>query len=162
MANKIYVTPESEQTFTASGGTVVMTLDNLGTGAARQSAEVDRGSGAKAQRHRWRIKVQAGSSTTVGLTCSLYIGYGNGSIRDGALGASDAAVSSLEQLRNLEFVGMAQAHVTTSNTDFIASGEFEIRERYYVLVLVNNLGVSLRNSANVNQVLITPVPDEVQ
>lgn len=162
MATQIWNATGTVVTFTDTTGDYAITLNNLATAAGRSSAVWDRSTGSKPSLYRWRAVMQGNAAPTVGNSVLLYLAYSDGTIRDGTLGSTDAALSSVEKVRNLELFGAVQADVSTGSVDFIASGLVEIYERYVTLVVLNQLGQALKASNNVNYVKFWPVPPELQ
>jgi len=162
MPNKIYTAPETAITFKASGGTVTFTPQNVANGAGRVSTQWDRGSGSKPALYRWRIVTKFGSALAVGARLDAYFAFGDGTYVDGNFGTTDAAVSAIDKLRNLSFVGGIAADSTSSGEVQYASGLCVIQERYVSVVWWNAAGVTLTNTAGDHAFILTPVPDEVQ
>lgn len=163
MPNKIYYAPETTLTFKDSGGDAAITLANLGFGAGRISAQCDRGSGSKPARYRWRAVFQFATAPQVGELCEIYLAQSrDGSVIDGTLGASDAALSS-DKRRNLDLIGVVVHDTTSTNTDIVGSGVCYVYDRYIQIGVWNgSSGDNLRNSSNTSYIELTPIPDEIQ
>ena len=104
MSNKIYRAIETPITFKDSGGSAVITLQNLAAGAARVSARYDRGAGDLPRLYKWRAVLQWTTTPTVNQYADLYVAESDGTYADGTVGASDAAVVA-GQLKNLFKLG---------------------------------------------------------
>lgn len=162
MANKVYYNPESTITFKDSGGSAVLTLQNLGFGAGRISARYDRGSGAKPMRHRWTAVIQFETAPIVGETVEIYIAPSDGTYADGNIGTSDAALTS-DKRRNLKLIGTVVVDTTAAATDIVRSGTCEIVSRYFSTGVWNaSAGDNLENTANASVIIFEPIPDEIQ
>lgn len=163
MANKVYRATETPLTFKDSGGSAVITLQNLAFGAGRVSARYDRGSGSLARLHKVRLIVQFETAPIVGEQVELYLFESDGTYMDGTLGTSDAALGS-DKRRNGKLVGSLIVDTTATGTDVIASWDnVPINDRYFSVGVWNgSAGDNLKNTANTSQIIITPMPDEVQ
>lgn len=162
MTNKIYYAPESAITFKDSGGTAVLTLQNLGYGAGRISAQYDRGTGSKPMRYSWKGAVQFETAPAIGELVELYLAQSNGTYVDGTVGTSDAALTT-DKRRNLDLIGVIVVDTTSTGVDVVASGICYIWQRYVSVGVWNgSAGDNLKNTANVNIIELTPIPDEVQ
>lgn len=162
MANKIYTIQETAITFQESGGTVTFTPKNVADNAGRISAQYDRGATAKPALYWWRAVTKAAAALAVGKTLQIYLATSNGTNVDGNQGTSDAAFSSIDKLRNLQYVGSVFADSTSSGEVQVASGLVEIRERYISVVWWNDFDQALTNTAGDHIFSLTPVPDEIQ
>lgn len=162
MPNKVYINPETAVTFAPSGGNVAFTVTSLANNAGRISAQWDRGSGAKPARYVWRAKTKASAALTAGTALDIFMSTSNGSIQDGNLGTSDAAISSVEKMNNLRGCGAIIADSTTSGEPLQSSGIVTIYDRYVSVVWWNRLGQALTGTASDHAFVLTPVPDEIQ
>lgn len=162
MANKIYNAPETAVTFKDSGGDVVITLASLGAGAGRVSAQYDRGAGSKPALYKWRGVFQFDSAPAVGELVELYLFGGDGTVVDGTLGTSDAAMTT-DKRRNGKLIGVVVVDTTSATTDIVGSGVCEIFDRYVSLGVWNgSAGDTLEATANACYVVLTPIPPEIQ
>ena len=162
MPNKIYRAVETSITFQDSGGDAVITLQGLGYGAGRISAQYDRGAGSKPARYNWKAVFQYASAPQVGETIELYIAESDGTYVDGNVGTADAALTS-DKRKNLTLIGLVIVDTTAADTNIIASGICHIWQRYFSLGVWNaSSGDNLKNTANASKVIFTPMPDEVQ
>lgn len=162
MPNKIYYAPETAITFKDSGGSAVLTLQNLGFGAGRISAQYDRGAGSKPMRYSWKGVVQFETAPAVGELIELYLAQSNGTYVDGTVGTADAVLTT-DKRRNLDFIGTIVADTTSTGTDIVNSGICYIWQRYVSVGVWNgSAGDNLKNTANVSIIELTPIPDEAQ
>lgn len=162
MTNKIYTASETAITFKESGGDAAITLLNLGYGAGRISAQYDRGAGSKPMRYSWKGVFQFETTPVVGELVELYLAQSDGTVVDGVVGTSDAALTT-DKRRNLDLIGVVVVDTTSTATNIVASGICYIWQRYFSVGIWNaSAGDNLENTANVNYITFTPIPDEVQ
>lgn len=167
MANKIYRALETALSWKTSGGTAVITLTSLANNAGRIGAQVDRGASSSASRYLWRLNTKLGATTTsvvVGNTISIYLATGDvtGTV-DGAQSTADAALSSIEKRRNLQFLGVVEVDKTVAAGDqYVGSGICEIAARFISPVIINEVGNTLSATAGDHEFTLTPIPDEIQ
>lgn len=163
MANKVYRATETPVVFRDSGGDVTMTLQNLGFGAGRVSAQKDRGAGSLAMLHEIIAVVQFETAPIVGETVDIYIFQSDGTYVDGTVGTSDAALTS-DKRRNGMFVGSVVVDTTSTATDIVARFvDVPITSRYYSMGVWNaSAGDNLENTANASRIIVTPMPPEIQ
>lgn len=162
MANKIYRASETAITFKDSGGDAVITLQNLAFGAGRISAQYDRGTGSKPARYKWKAVFQFATAPELGEVVELYLAESDGTYVDGTVGTADAALTT-DKRRNLRPIGAVIADTTSTATNVIGSGIVEIWERYFSVGVWNAADAeNLQNTANVNLIIFTPMPDEIQ
>jgi len=162
MSNKVYHAPETPVTFKESGGTAVLTLLNLGFGAGRISARVDRGAGSKPGLYRWRAVMQWENDPAAADYADIVLATSDGTLADGNVGSADAALTAAQK-SNCEVIGSVKAEAATGSTDRIASGTFTLLDRYFSIGVWNGSATkNLKNSANVSYVSVTPVPPEIQ
>lgn len=163
MTNKVYHNIESSITFSDSTGDVAITLNNLGYGAGRCSARYDRGTGSVPTRYKVKGVFQFDSAPAEGETVDIYISESDGTNEDGNIGTADAAVSDSDVLKNLKYVGSVVVPNTNADEDFIASFVTNIYERYFSVVVWNSSTAdNLQATDDVNKVIVTPIPPEVQ
>jgi len=159
MANKIYAAPETAVTFKDSGGSAVITLQNLATTAGRISARYDRGAGSLPRRYYWKFVFQTASAPAVGQGSFMWIVESDGTYADDNYGTADAAVTVFPRRRLLDWNWVTSA---SSGYNFIRSGITRIAQRYFSIIVQNGTSVSFTNTANVSYVTFIPVPEEVQ
>jgi len=161
MPNKIYRAIETPITFKDSGGSAVITLQNLGTGIARVSARYDRGAGDLPRRYQWRAVFQWTTTPTVNQYADIYLAESDGTYADGTVGTADANIA-VGQLYNLFKLGYNRVATSSAATNMIVSGNCRINDRYFSVIVYNLSSVNFQNTANVSWVSFTPVPDELQ
>src|SRR5262245_13585660 len=165
MASKVYYTPETKLVFKGSGGDVTLTFASTADQALAVSAQKDRGAGAMPGLYRWRIKTQINATGTIGRQCRIYLIQTNDATDiPGRVGTSDTEISSAaDRLRNLGApIGVVNADVTTSATDFIATGVCFVYDRFISVGIFNDQGVILHATESVHYFELTPIPPENQ
>lgn len=163
MPQKIYRALETPVVFRDSGGDVVMTLQNLGFGAGRVSAQRDRGAGSQSQLHEVTGVFQFETAPQIGEVIEIWLFQSDGTYVDGTVGTTDAALTS-DKRRNGLFVGAVQVDTTSTATDIVGRfADVPISSRYYSMGAWNaSTGDNLRNVANTSRVIVTPQPPEIQ
>lgn len=166
MANLVYVAPQTAKTFKGSGGDVTFTPKNIGNAAGRLSARADLwGTTKGALRYRVYAEFKPGATPTVGNTIAVYVVRWNDDSTpgqpDGQAGATDAAISSIDALRNFLYVGSLEIQAASSS---IVSGSWivEIPTRYASVAVWNASGATLTNVDADHLIKLTPLPDEIQ
>ena len=166
MANKVYQNAESAVTWTDSGGDEDLDLGGLSAGSGRVGSYLDRTASARPSEYEWRLKIDGfDASPTVGETINVYLAQSDGTLHDGPVGfndTADAALASTNILRNLRFVGQCVVRSTTAGDDLVASGRVKLTSRYVIPVIHNNTSVALLSTSDSHQLVLTPVPPEIQ
>jgi len=162
MVSKLYQVEETAITFADSGGTVVFTPTSLATVSGRQSAQHDFGTTARAYEFAWRAYVQFATAPVVGETVDIYIKTSDGTHVDNDDGTGDAAVSSIDKLNNLHYLGSITVDEAAANIEMVKSGVVTLRQRYAQVVFWNATVDSLTSTASEHGFILTPVPSEGQ
>lgn len=169
MANLILAKEQTVITFKSSGGSALWTLTSLANNAGRVSTQYDRGAAARPRLAIVRCITKLGATTTsivAGNAISIYFATADTNDAtqvDGNVGQVDAALSSIEKRRNLQFVGTLEQDKTVAAGDvYIGSWLMDIPWRYLSACMVNEIGQALSATATDHQLWITFVPDEVQ
>ena len=165
MASKLWINPGSSTTFTPSGGDVTFTLTSLGAGAGRQSDTYNAGAAPRVNRYLVEFVVLWDSAPTVGETAELYLKTFSESNAQGLNddGASDAAVSAEDKLRNLVPVITVQADEAVADIATVGRAVVENDSRYFQFVVWNRSAAdTFSATANDCYVRITPCPYEAQ
>lgn len=162
MPNKIYRAVETELSFRDSGGSAVITLQNLGFGAGRVSARYDRGANSLPMLYRWRAVVQFETAPALNEVVEIFLFESDGTYMDGTLGTADAALSS-DKRKNGHQIGQVVVDTTSVTTDIIASGLCLIADRYFSVGVWNgSAGDNLENTSNASRINFLPIPPEIQ
>ena len=163
MPRKIYRAIQAALTFRDSGGSYVLTLQNLGTTSGRLSAQVDRGAGSKPTRYKWKGVIQWALNPVVGDRVEILFGESDGILApDANVGVADIAISEGDTT-NLRRIGLVRAQAVVGGVNNISSGVVTILDRYFQVGVFNrSTTIGLQNTANTSLVIFTPMPDEVQ
>lgn len=161
MANKVYTAIETAITFQDSGGSAVITLNNLAAATGRVSARYDRGAGSIATRYMLRAVFDKGVAGVVGQIINTYIFTSDGTNPDGTVGTADAALTANQAL-NAFFTLPVVVNTTSTSVKITQSAIVEIPTRYFSVGVMNSTTGLLRAAANVCTISLTPIPDEIQ
>lgn len=164
-ASKLLYNPGTTVTFKGSGGTVTLTFASTADQALAVSAQYDRGAGALPGLYRWRIKTQINASGTIGRQVRIYLIQAKDATDiPGRVGTTDTEITSAaDRVRNLGSpIGAAVADVTTSATDFIATGVAFIYERFVSVGIFNDMGVALHATEGNHYFEFQELPPEAQ
>lgn len=162
MANKQYVARETPIVWSDSTGDLLMTLNNLASGAGRVGAQKDFGAGSTPEWFTWRLTVQFETAPVVGQTIEIYLSTSDGGEEDGQEGAADAALGSSNSLKNMHLIGVLTVTSTDAAHDMTASGICRIPTRYVCPVVYNNTDDNLKATNDISEFTLTPIPPEMQ
>ena len=164
MANEVLVKPGTAITFKDSGGTAVITLNNLGFGAGRVSAQYDKGSGAQEAWFHVHAVIQFETACIAGEVVEVYIVNHDGTNVPGSLGVVDAAVSVANKRNNLHCpLIVISAEAVTADLNYEATGIAYCPMRYISVMVWNaSAGDNLQATNNINIITLTPLVDEIQ
>lgn len=162
MANEILQKNGTAKTWTSSGGDAAITLTSLANNAARVGASLDRGA-TRSRKMRFLVQVDFATSPTDGASVDLYLITSDDNTNwDGGTAPTDAALGSVDTLRNMLYVGsLICDNLTSPNQQ--QSFEIECGARYIAPVIHNNgTGQSLTATGTDQKVIMTPIIDEIQ
>lgn len=162
MANLIHQNEGTIISWKDSGGTLVITLNNLATLAGRQGARHDFGVGARSPLFAWRLGVEFETQPVVGERVGVYAKTSDGTDPDNDDGTGDAAVSAEDKLRNLTLLGNLIVDEAVVDVQMARSGFVLLPHRYFQPAIWNFTADNLQATANINVFTLTPVPLEVQ
>ncbi len=162
MANLIFQNEGTIISWKDSGGTLVITSNNLAAGAGRQGARHDFGTGARSPRFAWRLGVEFETQPVVGEVVRIYAKTSDGTDPDNDDGTGDAAVSAEDKLKNLTQIGSLIVDEAVVDVQMAASGFILLPHRYFQPVIWNATADNLQATDNINVFTLTPVPFEVQ
>jgi len=164
MANEILVKPGTAVTWKDSGGTKVITLQNLAFAAGRVGAAYDKGAGAQEAWFHVHFVIQFETAPIAGEVIELYMVSHDGVNIPGGVGASDAAVTVANKRLNLGVAPIVVvAEAATADLNYESAGIVYLPMRYISPVVWNaSAGDNLQNTANINVITMTPLVDEVQ
>ncbi len=169
MPAKIYQHQEGDITWADSGGTHVITLKGLASGAGRQGAEHDFGTDAVAAKFMWLAQVQFDTATppVVGESVDIYLKRAPDGINwdnDDDVG-NDAPVSAEDKLRNLRPLASIIVDEAAADVPMQASGgPIEIGSQKIAPVVWNGTADILDDDAATTDLkfILIPVPPEIQ
>ena len=137
-----------------------LTLTSLADAAARQGDEHDFGVDF-APMVRIELETIVGTAPTAGEPINVYWSSSqDGTNYDGEMGAADAAVSDLNQLKRCHHVGTLTVDDDTSTIR--GSWVFALPARYGLPIIENQSGQALSATAGDHHVRVTPLTPEFQ
>jgi len=165
MTSKAYVVAETALSINGEAGAdYAWSMEGVANGAGRVSAQVDLGAAARAFQYRLDLEALWQGTPTQYATLDLYIAEApdsDATTIDGDVGASDAALGDLDQVRNCRFLGtivVEDSGVTKMSTSI----EFETNARYITLIGINNGGTTMDATDSDFQCVLTPLPVQGQ
>ena len=168
MANLIQQNQGTVITWADSGATHAITLKGLATGSGRQGEDHPFGSGAVATRFAWLAQVQfdTGTAPVVGETVDIYLKTApDGSNYDNDDGDNtDIAVSNIDKLKNLQYLGSIVVDEAAVDVKMQASGMVTIGAQTVQPVFWNATADTLDDDVSTTDLKFSliPVPLEVQ
>ena len=167
MANKLYIAPETAITWLNTGGTEILDLGGLEANAGRVGEQRDLGAASRSSIYEWTLKIDGfDTAPVVGETVDLWFAQSDGTVADGAgvtfQDGADSALGSVDILSNLQFAGSVVVRSTTAADDIVARGVVALTSRYVCPVVHNNTSDVLLSTADAHQVILTPIPGEIQ
>lgn len=161
MTSKVYMLPETAIPFN-SASTPSFTPTSLATVSGHQSGQYDFGTSARAYIFNWRAYVQFATAPVVGETIDIYIKTSDGTHIDNDDGTTDAAVSSIDKLKNLTYIGSITVDETTADLEMSTSGTVELTHRYFQVVFWNATVDSLTATATEHGFILEPIAAQGQ
>ncbi len=171
MPNLININPEATIWFVPAAATqaedAIFEVDGLGAGAGQQSAQHALGVAAHSRLYEWRAFVQFATAPVFGESINIYLKTAGSSASatihpDNDDGTGDLAVSAIQKLDNLQYLGSIIVDQETLGIEMVASGFIEISARAVQVVFWNASVDALTTDVNENGFMLTPVPDEIQ
>lgn len=162
MANEHYL---AEGTSLAINGEVgadyAWSVEGLSNDAGRVCDQIDLGAAPRPYLYRWRCSAQWQATPTQYGALRIYKSESDGTHQDGDVGATDAALGDVDQLKNCKQFG--KVVVEEADTSAMkAGGVVEIHERYVSLIALNKGGAAI-NATDSNFVFtLTPISGQVQ
>jgi hypothetical protein len=142
-------------------------LHNLASAAGRQSAQCDLGEGAVSGWYEWRAFIQFATAPVLGETVDFYLKTAGSSDAatthpDNDDGTAEGAVSAIDKLNNLHYLGSIVVDEAAQDIEMVASGMVYIGARAFNVVVWNASADALTNDVDENGFLLSPVPSEIQ
>jgi hypothetical protein len=171
VANLIYKNSETTLWFVpataAQAEDAAFEVHNLAAAAGRQSAQYDFGVGAVAGLYEWRAFVQFGAVPVLKEVVNIYLKTAGSSASatahpDNDDGTGEAAVSAINKVDNLLYLGSIIVDEAAQDIEMVASGYVYIAARAVQVVFWNATADILTNDVDENGFMLTPIPDEVQ
>lgn len=171
MANKIYQHSEATIWFVpaaaAQAEDYAFEIHNIAAAAGRQSAHWDRGTAAVAAVYAWRAFVQFATPAVLTETVDFYLKRSGDSASatahpDNDDGTGSMAVSAIDKLNNLYYLGSIVVDEAAQDVEMSASGVVYVPWRGINVVMWNRTADALTNDVDENGFHMTPVPDEIQ
>lgn len=166
MANLIYVNEEAQVVWADSGADLVLTFKGLTTLSGRQGATKDFGVAARSGWYAWRLMVHFDTATPpiVGETVEAYAKTSDGTNWDNDDGEGDIAVSHIDKLKNLMFLGNVVVDEAAADVPMSAGGIVLLGATEFAPVIWNATVDTLDDdTAPTNsRFILTPLPDEIQ
>jgi len=168
MANLIHQNQGTILTWADSGGTHAITLVGLATVSGRQGVEHDFGVAAVGTRFMWLAQVQFDTATApvVGETVDIYLKTApDGDNYDNDDGdGTDIAVSNIDKLKNLHYLGSIVVDQAAVDVPMQASGHVNIRAEKVAPVFWNATADTLDADCGTTDLKFSliPVPLEIQ
>jgi hypothetical protein len=157
------LTPGTPITWQDSGGSFNMTLNGLATSGIRQgpkSASLIDATKGFPEVLRVKLLLQFNTSPTAGAQVGLFLGWSEsataGTDNSGGMSGTDAALSDANALNSLTAAGWLSAQNNNGTNQQVV---FDVKPlgTYVMPALDNESGVSLKASANVTVITITPM-----
>jgi hypothetical protein len=164
---KVYISREFPKVFGAAGVTgaeILFTPTSLANNTGRVSSQWDRGDSPAADRFIWRAATKVATTPALDkyLTIYLVTSPAPGGYVDGNLGTTDAALPSLDRVKNAQPIGSIVIDLADVAQTFTKSGEIIILERIVQVVWLNEFGVALSATDADHHFSLTPAPLETQ
>ena len=163
MTSKAYVLTETSIKVNGEAGAgVALSAEGLVDSTGRVSAQKDWSAGARAFEYDWSCEVLFQATPTQYKTLDLYLATApdNDSTQiDGDIGAADAALGDVDQLRNLQYIGSVVVE-DAGTTKMVASGEFSNSKQYHSYVIYNDAGAAI--NATDSNFILTVTPKAIQ
>jgi hypothetical protein len=160
--NAIYDKRGTAVQFTASGGDVVITLDDtVDLGDGQVSNQWDRGANAAPCLYLWEAHIKWVSTPALGDIVRLYLFDADSGVAAADM-VADGAVTPETKFGNFRLIGQVICSVSADQV-FYAKGLVAIHGRYVNIGVWNASGTKdLNATANVSHIIFTPHFDDVQ
>jgi hypothetical protein len=163
-ANKILVSKGTALLFAdaAQAEDVTLTMSAIAAGAGQCSNQYTKtGANVKSQNWEMRVHLQLTGTNVVGEVVEFYVATSNGTYTQGAIGSTNAALSSNAR-KNLTFAGVLIVDQTATNTNMIAAFDVTIKEALFQVCFWNATTLPLKTDTAVHGIQMTPMDIEIQ
>jgi len=144
--SKAFITNESEETISGvAGADHAWTLEGIADGAGRVSVQIDLGAAPRKSEFQLYLEVLFQATPTQGGTLDFYKAEApdsDATMIPGDIGATDAALGDVDQLRSLDFIGSLTAEEADTTKMVMSPINFLCKSRYLTLVMDNNSGAT--------------------
>lgn len=160
MTSKAYILEGTALKFNGhTSADVAFSMEGVVDGAGRVSAQKDLGSAARAPEYEWYCEALLQATPIQGDVIELYAAGAPGNdsaMISGDVGTTDAALGDIDQVRNLQFLGVLVAE-EADTTKMVGRGRFEWSSRYLTIVGKNETGATI-NATDTNFIFnLTPI-----
>lgn len=141
-----------------AGADVAFSIEGVADGAGRVSAQKDWGATARSGLYMLTAEALMQATPTQYGTLDFYLAVADDSdstMIAGDVGATDAALGDVDQLRNLLFIGSLVIE-EADTTKMVGALTFECASRYWSLVMDNNSGATTNATDSTCIVMVTP------
>lgn len=163
MTSKLQVLTDTALKFNGEAGAdVAFSVEGILNGTGRVSAQYDQGASPRVATYNWDCSVFFQATPTQGATLDFYLAVApdnDSTMISGDVGAIDAALGLVDQLRNLEYIGSVEVE-SAGTTEMISSGVFTVTNRYFSIVAYNRSGTSI--NATDSNFVFNVVPYQIQ
>lgn len=160
--NKILHVRETDVTWRDTGGTELLTLTSVASGAGRQGARHDFTTGSIAREYEWSAYVQFATTPVLGELVYVYWKFSNGNEAGNDDGTGDIAVSAIDKLRNLQLLGAIEVDEAAADIEMTASGILTLNSRYGHPAFWVAAADNLTATASEHGFTLTPIVPEIE
>lgn len=166
--SKVYVASETTIWFVPAAATqaedAVFEVDGLASGAGHQSAQFELGTSPRARKYIWRAWVKFQTTPVLGESVLVYLKTSDGAHPDNDDGTGDGAVSAINKLANLKYLGAIVVDEAATGVEMVASSDepIDVSARHVQAVFWNATADQLSTGVNDSGFWLQPVPDAIQ
>ena len=150
--------PTDVKQVNSAGSAATITLASLANAAGRVSDQIDLGA-AHAAQVRVRYKVKFASAPTAGLRVELYMATSDNTLRDGTVGAVDAALTAA---RRFQLTAIGHHYCTNDANQQESSFVVPVGSRYISIAVYNASGQAFTGTAGDHAVSVEQITDQIQ
>ena len=168
MPSKLYFNPETIISVGSEvGDDVDWSTESTGNSAGQRSDVYTMPTAPRASLYRIKFWCQAVATPAVGQSAAIYLNTGEADAITGHWlnddGILDGAVSSIDKLANLIYVGAAVCDEAAANIEFVMEAvEMVIVAPFIQFIVWNTLGSAFTTDVAETKLEMTPIPPEIQ
>lgn len=164
MPNKVYTNTETDIYFgSGTAPTVEFSPEGLPIGSGQISTSKDLGAFPHSSIYRWIAQTSVAGTGSLNGAVEMYLATSPDNSRfDGGLTANNSMIGNSNVKKNLHWMGSIGVQTVGSGALYVTSGIVEIYNRYVSLVWFNQSQAKLWPVSGVHQLILTPIPDEIQ